>query len=84
MANPWTSFLSLLTTKDRWIGKIESISNGKATVSLPVGLGGGSGDPDIIVNATDSYSVGDYVFIESGAVVSQAPDLRAAFRETVY
>jgi len=84
MLNPWTTFESLLPTKNRWVGQIQSISGGKAVVSLPVGLGGGAASDDVVVDAPGSYSINDFVFIEGGVIISEAPALRAAFSETVY
>lgn len=82
MSNPWTSFARLLQTTPRWIGKVLSYTNGKATVITPTGINGG-GD-EIVVCATSEYVVNDYVFVENNIIMSKAPNLRAAFQETIY
>lgn len=83
MSNPWAAFEKLLPSKSRWIGKIESIGTGKAMVSLPIGVNSAT-TPNIAVNSTAAYSIGDYVFIEDSDVVSAAPNIRAAYREVIY
>lgn len=83
MSNPWTAFASLLPKKTKWIGQVVSISEGKAVLSIPQGLGGSS-VPDVVVDISNGYDVDDYVFVEAGIVIAKAPPLRSAFRETIF
>lgn len=81
--NPWTVFESLITGPSKWIGKVESISDTRVELSIPEGLGGAS-IPNVFVNTSTTYSIGDYVFVEGSTIIAKAPSLRAAFRETIY
>jgi len=85
MANPWVSFLSLLPKNKRWIGKIKSINSitATATIEIPIGMGGASGS-DIMLPTNNSYSVGEYVFIEGNSIVGKAPNLRTVSQEIIY
>lgn len=65
-ANPFRRLRALFPEAPLQVGTVESVSGGVATVVLP---GGGR------VQARGSAAVGQRVFVRSGVIEGQAPDL---------
>jgi len=81
MANPWVDFVALIKENNRWIGKIDSITtSGHIIVTVEgrtdIGTIQVEGDPN-------SYTVGDFLFIEGNRVVSKAPNLKTITEEII-
>lgn len=78
MANPWTSFYELIKGSKRSIAYVVSTdSNTKRVLVTEFGASN-----NIYVESNGStYANGSYVFIESGVIVGQAPDLRTITTE---
>jgi hypothetical protein len=84
MSNPWKDFLELLPTEEKWIAKIKSITGTKALVNKLAGVGGSISDDILVDIPPTGYSVDDYVFIKGSTIINKTPNIRAAFRETIY
>ena len=81
MANPWVDFVTLIESNHRWIGKVDHINSFNNIVVTVEGRTDIStiqveGDPN-------SYTVGDFLFIEGNRIVGKAPDLKAITEETI-
>ncbi len=80
MSNPYSMFLDLLPTTNRWVGEIVGIAPGNK-VEVRVVSNPSAGN--IYVDSNTAFSAGDYVFIEGTTIVSAAPTLQDAVTETI-
>lgn len=80
MSNPYVNFLNLLPKQVKYIGKVLSIDTNNGTVLIER-IGGN--DNTIVKGGTDSYTVGEYLFVIDGTIVSKVDNVQTILEELV-
>lgn len=80
MSNPYARFLHLLPKQHQWIGQIVSISTSGDAVVAIAGTGDQVKVKGIVTSGTasETYSIGDYVYVVDGVIQSKISDLQTA------
>ena len=77
MSNPFAKFMALLPKQEKSVGKIIRIETDGTVEVVNVA----ETSSTIVKGGTDSYLVGDYVFIVDGIITSKLPAAQTILQE---